>query len=153
MFEWDRWCKHRGWTGMFRSTLSVVYGTSNGRPGSGDRDDVHNATATAGAELHRAGVQREQGVVAATAHARTGVEVGAALADEDLAGVDLLAAEALDAEALSVRVTTVTSRACALLVSHFRLPLLRRVDAGHAERGVALTVAHALAVTGLVLVL
>ena len=33
---------------MFRSTLSVTYGTSNGRPGSGDRDDVHDATAAVG---------------------------------------------------------------------------------------------------------
>src|SRR4051812_32021688 len=118
---------------MFRSTLGDAV------PGSGDRHDVHDATAAEGAELDGTGVQGEQGVVTATADAGTRVEVGAALADEDLAGVDLLAAEALHAEALSVRVTTVTSRACALLVSHFRLPLLRRVDAGHTERGVALT--------------
>jgi hypothetical protein len=35
------------------------------------------------------------------------VEVGAALADDDLAGVDDLAAEALDAEPLGVGVATV----------------------------------------------
>jgi len=35
------------------------------------------------------------------------VEVGAALADEDLAGVDLLATEPLDAEVLRVGVTPV----------------------------------------------
>jgi hypothetical protein len=35
------------------------------------------------------------------------VEVGSALADDDLAGLDDLAAEALDAEPLRVRVATV----------------------------------------------
>ena len=50
----------------------------------------------------RAGDEREQRVVAAAADAVAGVEVRAALADEDLAGVDVLAAEALDAEALGV---------------------------------------------------
>ena len=49
----------------------------------------------------------EQRVVAATADVHAGVEVGAALADQDLAGLDDLAAEALDAEPLGVRVATV----------------------------------------------
>ena len=64
------------------------------------------------------GDEREQRVVAATADAVARVEVGAALADEDLAGVDGLAAEALDAQALSVRVATVARRGRALLVCH-----------------------------------
>src|SRR6185503_19564878 len=87
-------------------------------PGSGDRNDVHDLAATVGAGLHRTGVQREQRVVAAAADARTRVEVGAALADQDLARVDDLTAEALHAEALSVGVTTVTGGRCALLVCH-----------------------------------
>ena len=64
------------------------------------------------------GVEREQRVVAAAADAETRVEVGAALAHDDLAGLDDLAAEALHAEALGVRVATVTGRRCALLVCH-----------------------------------
>ena len=73
----------------------------------GGRDDVDDPAAAAGAELDGAGDEREQRVVAAAADAVAGVEVGAALADDDLAGVDQLAAEALDAEALRVGVTTV----------------------------------------------
>jgi hypothetical protein len=75
--------------------------------GSLDRDVDHAATA-AGAEFDLAGAQREQGVVATTTNAVTGVEVSATLADEDLACVDLLAAETLHAEALAVRVAPVT---------------------------------------------
>ena len=56
---------------------------------------------------HGARGQREQRVVAAAADVVAGVEVGAALADDDLAGVDQLAAEALDAEALGVGVAAV----------------------------------------------
>ena len=62
--------------------------------------------------------QGEQRVVATTADAGAGVEVGAALADDDLAGVDDLAAEPLDAEALGVGVATVLGRGRALLVCH-----------------------------------
>ena len=71
------------------------------------RDDVDDPATATGAELDRAGDEREQRVVAAAADAVAGVEVGAALADDDLAGVDDLAAEALDAEALGVGVATV----------------------------------------------
>ena len=47
-----------------------------------------------------------------------GVEVRAALADDDLAGLDDLAAEALDAEVLGVGVAPVARRGCALFVCH-----------------------------------
>ena len=46
-------------------------------------------------------------VVAATADVDAGMEVGAALPDDDLAGLDDLSAEPLDAEALGVGVATV----------------------------------------------
>ncbi len=69
-------------------------------------------------ELDRTGSQGEQRVVAATADVGAGVEVGAALAKDDLARLDDLAAEALDAEVLRVGVATVTSGACALFVCH-----------------------------------
>ena len=57
-------------------------------------------------------------VVATSADVGAGVEVRAALTDDDFAGEDLLAAEALHAEALCVGVTTVTGGACALFVCH-----------------------------------
>ena len=66
------------------------------------RFDVDGLAAALGAELHRSGDEGEQRVVAAAAHAITGVEVRATLADDDLARVDELTAEALHAEALCV---------------------------------------------------
>ena len=59
------------------------------------RRDADDPAATLAAELHCAGDQREQRVVAATADALTGVEVRAALADDDLARVDELAPKRL----------------------------------------------------------
>ena len=53
-------------------------------------------------ELDGAGREGEQGVVLADAHVVTGVDVGAALADENLAGLHELTAVALGAEALSL---------------------------------------------------
>ena len=87
--------------------------------------DVHNATTAAGAELDSAGGQCEQGVVAATAYAGARVEVGATLADDDLACGNYLAAEALDAEVLGVRVTTVASGARAFFMCHLEMPALK----------------------------
>src|SRR5262249_40083995 len=65
--------------------------------------------------------EREQGVVPATADARAGVEVGAALAHDDLARVDLLTAESLHAQPLGGRVTAVAAGRRALLVCHRQL--------------------------------
>src|SRR3954466_10398515 len=86
-----------------------------GFAGSVAGQDIDDAASTSGAELHVAGDQREQRVVAATAHAGAGVEVRAALADDDLAGVDELATVPLHAEALGVGVPTVLGRGRTLL--------------------------------------
>src|SRR6478609_3038961 len=83
-------------------------------------NDVDDATTAAGAELNGARGQCEQGVVAATANAGARVEVGATLADDDLACGNYLAAEALDAEVLSVGVTTVASGARAFFMCHLK---------------------------------
>src|SRR3546814_4298789 len=123
-------------------------------------DDVHHAATATGAELDRTGGEGEQGVVATAADVGAGVEVRAALADDDLARVDALAAEALDAETLGVRVATVLGRGCALLVCHLFSPLgskssggwKSRVDRGDLDLGVLLAVTLALLVAGLVLV-
>jgi hypothetical protein len=64
------------------------------------RDDVDDAASATGSELNRASGESEQGVVATSSNVAAGVEVGAALADDDLAGVDDLAAETLHAETL-----------------------------------------------------
>src|SRR5688500_886420 len=87
------------------------------------RDDVDDLSATAAAELDRTRAEREQRVVATPADVQPRVEVGAALAHDDLAGVDQLTAEALDAEALGVGVASVASGGRALLVCHLVLPL------------------------------
>src|SRR6478609_3709795 len=84
----------------------------------GRHDDVDDLAATARPEGHGTGGEGEQRVVAATADVDAGVEVRAALADDDLAGLDDLATEALDAQALGVRVAAVARGARALLVCH-----------------------------------
>src|SRR6185437_10825789 len=62
------------------------------------RDHVHRALALGALDgkLHLAIDQREQGVVAAQPDADARMELGAALADDDVAGFDGLAAEQLD---------------------------------------------------------
>src|SRR5687768_3560888 len=75
--------------------------------GSGlDGADGDGAPSPSRAERDRTGVECEQRVVAAAADAETRVEVGAALAHDDLAGLDNLTAETLHAEALGVGVAT-----------------------------------------------
>src|SRR5690625_5011521 len=65
-------------------------------------DDADHAAVALAAELDGARGQREQCVVVPATHAVTGVDLGAALAHQDLAGEDGLAAEALDAKALEI---------------------------------------------------
>lgn len=58
----------------------------------------------------------EQGVVAAAADIHTGVNVGAALADEDIAGQHVLPVGPLGPQALALGITAVLSRTNALLM-------------------------------------
>ena len=69
--------------------------------------DVDDLAAAACTELHCAVGEREQRVVATDADVAAGVELGAALTNDDGAGVDLAAAEDLHAEALRVGVAPV----------------------------------------------
>src|SRR3954447_19857364 len=87
-------------------------------PSSVDGGDGDGLATPPGAEGDRARLQREQRVVAAAADAQARVEVGTALAHDDLAGLHDLAPEALDAEALRVRVAAVAGGRGALLVCH-----------------------------------
>ena len=79
---------------------------ARGEP-SGDGNDVDDLAVLALAELDRTVDQREQRVVATDADVAAGVDLGAALADDDRAGGDLRAVEDLHAQALGVGVTTV----------------------------------------------
>jgi len=60
----------------------------------------------------------EEGVIAADAYVKAGVELGSALADDDGAGGDLLAAVGFYAAVLGVAVAAVPGAALTLLVCH-----------------------------------
>src|SRR6185312_11285578 len=97
------------------------------------RDHVHRALALGALDgkLHLAIDQREQGVVAAQADADARMELGAALADDDVAGFDGLAAEQLDAQIFRVGVAAVARGTYALFVCHGGFSLLAATgDAG-----------------------
>ena len=68
-------------------------------------------------ELDLAGLQSEQGVVAALTHVDTGMDMGAALTNQNVAGQNELTVGALNAEALGLGVTAVLGGTNALLVS------------------------------------
>src|SRR5260370_336137 len=87
-------------------------------------DHAHGPAGAHPAQRDHPADEREQGVVAAAADARAGVEVGAALAHDDLARVDLLTAEPLHAQPLRGGVTAVAAGRRALLVCH-RQPFFR----------------------------
>src|SRR6516164_3138491 len=74
------------------------------------RDHAHGPAVAHTAERDHPADQREQGVVLAAADTGAGVEVGAALAHDDLARVDLLTAEPLDAQPLRGGVPAVPAR-------------------------------------------
>src|SRR5690554_4970840 len=91
--------------GIYRhDTRRPCHGGAFLRQGSGvsGRDDADELAVlrTLGLELDHTVVQGEQGVVAAEADAGAGVELGAALTHDDVAGGDGLATEQLDAKAL-----------------------------------------------------
>src|SRR5262245_13489697 len=102
----------RGRTGL-RSALDLCLALRRNlvrrRAARGSLDHAHGPPVTYPAERDHPVDEREQGVVLAAADARSGVEVGAALAHDDLARVDQLAAEALDAQPLGSRVTAVAA--------------------------------------------
>lgn len=69
-------------------------------------------------EFHGALAQCEQGVVFATTDVLAGMEVGATLANNDVAGDDVLTTEALHAKSLGMRVAAVTGGAKTFFMSH-----------------------------------
>src|SRR5690606_27897590 len=112
-------------------------------------DDVHRAALlrAAGGELHLAVGQREQGVVAAKADVDARMELGATLADDDVAGLDGLATIDLDAQHLRVGIATVARGTYAFFMCHGDLSLLAATgNAGDLDFGVVLAMARLLAV-------
>src|SRR3954452_12714127 len=76
------------------------------------------ATTGAGVEGHPAVRLGEQGVVLADADIGAGVELGAALADEDVAGDHALVAELLHAQALAGGIAAVPGTAACFFMCH-----------------------------------
>ncbi|MNT82785.1 hypothetical protein D3C72_2225650 [compost metagenome] len=74
-------------------------------------------------ELHVAVHQREQGVVLADTHVVTSVHAGAALANDDAAGVDGLATVHLHAQTLRFRITAVPRGTAAFFLCHVLTPV------------------------------
>ena len=60
----------------------------------------------------------EQGVVGATAHVGTGVDVRATLANQNVAGQNVLTIRTLGTQALGLGITTVLGRTYAFLMCH-----------------------------------
>src|SRR4051812_39898534 len=79
-------------------------------------DDVYAAAFAV--EENLAIDQCEERVIFALTDAFAGVEFGAELADDDVAGDDFLSAEALYAAALTVGIPTVAARALTFFVCH-----------------------------------
>src|SRR5574338_604676 len=75
-------------------------------------------------ELHHAVDHREERVVGGALDVLAGVELGAALADQDRARGDRLAAEGLHAQVLRIGIAAVAAGADALFMSH-GIPLSR----------------------------
>src|SRR3954447_18172560 len=88
------------------------------------RDHVHlDLALRAGAEGDHAVGGGEQGVVAADAYIGARIHLGAALADQDVAGENLLTAEALHAQALAVGIAAVARGAACFFVCHLYSPV------------------------------
>lgn len=68
-------------------------------------------------ELHGAVDQSEQGVILADTNVGAGMDVGASLTDQDVAGQHVLTVSTLDAQALGLRITAVLGGTAALMVS------------------------------------
>src|SRR5882724_7676621 len=86
--------------------------------------DADRATAffALDAELHRAINQGEQGVIAAEADAGARMKLGAALANDDVAGIHGLSAVNLHPEVFGVRIAAVTGTAASFFMCHDCLP-------------------------------
>ena len=104
---------------MFRRRQGRKSPRSHGNGDSGENSlhldgDLLAVLAQVG-ETHHAVSLGEQGVVGADADIHTGMDVSAALADENVAGLDELAVRPLGTETLGVGITAVLGGAAAFL--------------------------------------
>src|SRR5690606_17943734 len=86
--------------------------------GLGRVDGNEDLRIRTGAERHGAVHECVNGVILAQADAGAGVPLGAALADDDVAGDDSFATELLHAETTASGITTVAGCAACFLVCH-----------------------------------
>jgi hypothetical protein len=77
--------------------------------------------------------EREQGVIFALADTFAGVELGAQLANDDVASDNFLAAETLDAAALTVGIATVAAGALTFFMCHGGSTLRAKPQANEAQ--------------------
>ena len=103
--------------GILGSDLITASGSRPGEAGLRLGTDVDAALDAVG-ELQRAVAQGEQRVVLAAADVLAGMELGAALSHDDVAGADLLTGEHLHAKALSAGIAAVTAGTETFLMSH-----------------------------------
>ena len=87
------------------------------------RDDLHGFLHGL-FELHSAIAQSKEREIAAAADVFTGVELSAALADDDAAGGDKFACIGFHAEHFRLTVTTVTAAGLTFLMCHFPSPIM-----------------------------
>lgn len=71
------------------------------------RVDAYPSLLLGALELHLTFDQGEERVIVSDPTVHTGVELGAALADDDRTGLDDLSSKALDAQSLGIRISTV----------------------------------------------
>ena len=119
--------------------FSIIFWNIRGETANLLGDLVHGdllAVLAHALELHLAVHQGEQGVVGALTHVGAGVDVAAALTNQNVAGQNELTVGTLHAQALGLGVTAVLGGAAALLVSeeldvdlqHKSLPSFLKAD-------------------------
>ena len=107
---------------------------------------VHATLAEELFELHHAVALGEKGVIAAHADIGAGINHGAELTNNDVAGKNVLTAEALHASALTFTITTVAGAAACFFMCHDETPWKIAVrplgdNTGNSKNGVFLTMA------------
>lgn len=91
------------------------------------RDDIDDPPAAMRAEFNNARSEREQRVIATASDVAAGMEVCAALANDDLPGVHSLAAKTLHAQALRIGIAPVARTRSTLFMRHGYFPALMSV--------------------------
>lgn len=110
--------------------------------GRGNDTDMLAVLGALGLKHDLAVNQCEQGVILAAANVGTGVELGATLANQDIAGIHFLAAKAFDAKTLGNRIATVSCTTACFFMCHFTITSSLGADTGDFDLGIALAMTH-----------